>query len=542
MGYTVHDFYQHLLHAGVKSSPSVSSPSVSVKSQSQVPLSNERSTQIKEPDSRAVIKYSDLTSSDSSRIRDQYLSQLRTETEEMRIHFMKMFTSFKENWERNSDADYDYLYASATTLFRINEEDNLVNSTKIFTQVLKRQSHLNFDLLEALISACGTQEDKEAAQKYREAFKKFARRSVLECGPDMASGELPEHVSVVFVLKKDKSFSVNDADDFKHRLCKMLGMKFPQILLHEFETGSIVIRVLVPSNYIRALTTVPLYCDRVLSLQNWNTRCIKFETQEPVHLDSLNVLRSVNFNEVILDRNKVKMVRIELEGAEYIALEYTESFCDESSADTGYIDYMNSLLSKRHRNVPAVKGVYYRSNPEEEKRQYPTIVIENLKPLKDAIVKEEMLQVNQVSLLLDVANSVKSFKHETSKHEVSVCTDAILVQETLSGTEARFCPLYGLSFASNISQSHDQEMVPNSSIPIVELQWMSDVVKFIHFKGSVTGHVNLPDNHVLKEMLNQKWLSDNDQFRPLNYKILCDEIESLLGKYIYIMLMYIFYW
>ena len=259
MGYTVHDFYNHLLHAGVKSSPSVLFPSVSVKSQSQVLLSNERSTQIKEPESGAVIKYSDLTSSDSSRIRDQYLSQLRTETEEMRIHFMKMFTSFKENWERNRDADYDYLHASATTLFRFNEEDNLMNSTKIFTQVLKRQSHLNFDLLEVLISACGTPEDKEAAQKYRDAFKKFARRSVLECGPDMASGELPEHVSVVFVLKKDKSFSVNDADDFKHRLCKMLGMKFPQILLHEFETGSIVMRVLVPSKYIRALTTVPLY-------------------------------------------------------------------------------------------------------------------------------------------------------------------------------------------------------------------------------------------------------------------------------------------
>ena len=137
-----------------------------------------------------------------------------------------------------------------------------------------------------------------------------------------------------------------------------------------------------------------------MSLQSWNTRCIKFETQEPVQLDSLNVLNSVNFSdETILDRNKVKMVQVELEGAQYIALEYTESFCDEFSADTGYIDYMNSLLNKKHRNVPAVKGVYYRSNPEEEKRQFPSIVIENLKPLKDAVVEEEMSQVNQVSLL-----------------------------------------------------------------------------------------------------------------------------------------------
>ena len=156
--------------------------------------------------------------------------------------------------------------------------------------------------------------------------------------------------------------------------------------------------------------------------------------------------------------------------------------------------------------------------------------IENLKPLKDAVVEEEMSQVNQISLLLDVANSVEGFKHDTSKHEVTVCTDAILVRKSSSETEARFCPLYSLSFASNISQSRHQEVVPNSSIPLVELQWMSDVVKFIHFKGSVTEQNDLPENHVLKEMLNQKWLSSNDQFRPLNYKMLCDEIENLLGK------------
>ena len=87
--------------------------------------------------------------------------------------------------------------------------------------------------------------------------------------------------------------------------------------------------------------------------------------------------------------------------------------------------------------------------------------------------------------------------------------------------------MYGLSFIRRIGRLSDQE---NASIPLVELQWMRDVVKFIHFKGSITEKVDLPENHVLKEMFDQKWLSVNDQFRPLSYKILCDEIENLLGK------------
>ena len=59
---------------------------------------------------------------------------------------------------------------------------------------------------------------------------------------------------------------------------------------------------------------------------------------------------------------------------------------------------------------------------------------------------------------------------------------------------------------------------------------MSDMVKFIHFKGSVTKQAELPESHILKEMFDQKWLSKNDQFRPLNFKILCEEIQHLLGK------------
>ena len=437
--------------------------------------------------------------------------------------------------EKNGDADFNDLFFPATDLFEFENSDDLMcdsNSKKVFHQVLLRQSYMNFELLKALIAECGTEEDKEAAEKYSEAFAVYAKRRVFECDPDIVSSELPGHDMVMFVLDKDHNFKVGNAFDFRSCLSEMLGMKYQKIIVHKFEPGSILMYVLVPSKYIRALTTTPLYGDRVLTLQNWNTRCIKFTTRDPVYLDSLNVLDGINFNDkAILEANKVKMMSVELEGAEYIALEYTESFCDESSADTGYIDYMDSLLSKKYRNIPAVKGVYYRSNPEEEKRPYPTVVIENLKPLKEVVVaEEEMPQVNQVSLLLDIANSVASFKSGASKYGVSVCTEAILVQESLSETEAKFCPLYGSSFVSNAERSRDQEIVPSTAIPLVELQWMSDVVKFIHFKGSVTRQAELPESHILKEMFDQKWLSKNDQFRPLNFKILCEEIQHLLGK------------
>ena len=55
-------------------------------------------------------------------------------------------------------------------------------------------------------------EDIEAAHKYTEAFAEYAKRRVFECDPDLICGELSGHGMVMFVLDKDQSFKLIEAN------------------------------------------------------------------------------------------------------------------------------------------------------------------------------------------------------------------------------------------------------------------------------------------------------------------------------------------
>ncbi len=471
---------------------------------------------------------------------NQYLAQLRRDTLKIKKHYSEFSNKFLKTFlsrEERKEVEFDELYVAVQNLFDFEDEymeSFESNSKKLLLEILKLQSYLNFDLIQALICQCGTAKDIQNVEIYTEAFKQYAKRRIFECDVEVLGKELPGHETVMFVLDKKQSSRLKDVYDFKENLCELLGIKPSKILLHEVGIGSIIISIQIPSKLIRFFNTLPLFQTRMLSLKEWHTKSYKLK-EEIVHLSHWNVLNSVDFGNVsVVHAASAEILPIVLDDREYLALKYTKSFSDESTADVGYIKYLDVFLSGKYKNIPAVKGVYYHQSSEEETHHYPTIVVENLKSLEEASTKQEISTVTQISLLSDITCSVASFESD-QRHQVSVFPDSVFVQDSVdpdSGLTARFCPLYGHSFHIKHINLLDQPPPSlSTSLPLEQLQWMSNVVKFIHFQGNVKTDTDLPEDHILKKLFDHRWISAEDRFRPPNFKSLSEELQHLLGKF-----------
>lgn len=342
---------------------------------------------------------------------------------------------------------------------------------------------------------------------------------------------LPGRDTIMFVLDKDQNFKLIDAEDFKTDLCKMLGVKQHKLILHRFERGSIVLSILVPGSITQALRITPLYHNSMLSLKNWNTLSVNFSESDIINLSRWHVLNAVDLTTsegTISDTECTRIVPVQLEEEEFMALEYRGTLAGMDTADAGYVDYLESLFSGKHKNIPQVKGIYYQQPEQGQcvKNKYPMVIIEKLKPLKDLSSEREIPEVSQVSILLNIVNSLEGFKSSTS-HKVSVCAESVFVSESLSETEAKFCPLYGSSFSR---EANVHVKVSTAPLPLADLEWMNDLIKFMQFQGSVTDENELPDKHILKKMFGQKWLAKDPRFRPSNFKTLSEELRHLLGQ------------
>ena len=461
-------------------------------------------------------------------------SVLKRETEKIQLKYSSLSQSFKRNFleqEKSGGVCFDDLLSCAIEVFNFENCEDLVDCKQLLNKIiLRQQNYMNFHKLVHLISTFCTEKDNEDAQNYIEEYKHYAKQRVFKCSLDLVkddrvmfvSDELPGHDKVVFVLDKDQSFTLINAEDFRVLICEMLGISCHQLILVRIRPGSITIVALIPRKYLHALTNVPLCRNKVLTLKTWDTIRIGLNEQQTISLDHLKLLDDVNFDEgTIVDSESISVLPVDVNGTKFMALQYTACYSDEHSADTGYVDYMERFLSGKHCNLPALKGVYYHSESDDSNRHYPVVVVESLKPLKDVLIENE---VDQVSVLSDVVSSVASFGSDHVK--CKVVPDAVFVRDSSSDIQARFCPLYGHSYVSAQSQA----LVPHKRVPLGELLWMDELVRFVHFKGNVPCKSELPEKHVLKKMFEQRWLSKEARFRPANLQVLSEELHQLLGK------------
>ena len=468
-------------------------------------------------------------------------SLLKRQTDKIRMKYSLFSQSFMTNFlgrEKTGSVSFDNLYRSAADVFDFENHEDLLksrNCEQVLNQFLLQQSYVNFDKLKHVIIMCGTEEDKKNSEQYIEEYMHYAKQRVFECDPHLISSEpkrddrvvfvsdeLPGHDKVMFVLDQDHTFRLMDADDFRVCICELLEMSCHQLILVKFRPGSITIVALIPRKYVRALTNVPLCRDKVLTLKKWDTLCIGLNEQQSITLNHLKLLDNVNFDKgTIVKSESINVLPVDVNGTKCMALEYTACYSDEHSADTDYVDYMERFLSGKHCNLPALKGVYYHPESDDSNRHYPVVVVESLESLKDVLIENE---VDQVSVLSDVVSSVASFGSDHVK--CKVVPDAVFIGDSSHDIQARFCPLYGHSYVSSQSQA----LVPHTRVPLGELQWMDELVKFIHFKGNVPFKSELPEKHVLKKMFEQRWLSKEERFRPQNLQVLSEELHQLLGK------------
>ena len=471
--------------------------------------------------------------------RKLHCSILKDQTEHIRREYSTLSQTFKRNVlerEKAGSVCFDDLYECAIEVFNFENCEDLVDCKQLLNKIiLRQQNYMNFDRLKHLISLYGTEEDKKNAEKYTKEYTQYAKQRVFECDPGLISSEpvredrvvfvseeLPGHYKVMFVLDKGHTFRLIDAYDFKVSVCKILQMSPHKMILVKFRPGSITIVALIPRKYAHALTNVPLCHDKVLALKEWDTLRIGLNEQQTISLDHLKLLDNVNFDKgTIVTSKTINILPVDVNGTKCMVLEYTACYHDEDSADSGYVDYMERFLSGKHSNLPPLKGVYYHPESDDTNRHYPVIVVERLKLLRDICIEKE---VDQVSVLSDVVTSVTSFGRDHVK--CKVVPDAVFVENSSNNIQARFCPLYGHSYISDESQA----LVPNTPIPLGELRWMDELVKFIYFKSNVPDKSELPENHVLKIMFDQRWLSKEERFRPRSYKVVSEELHQLLGK------------
>lgn len=469
--------------------------------------------------------------------RRQFLAQLEIETTAIKILFTKLAQDFRKSFlkrEKNGEVTFCELSTTAQSLFDFDENDIKSlqsNSNALLLEIIQKQSYVNFEFLKCVIESCGTEDEMKRVAMYANAFKEYAKKRTVEYDSDENFiCDIPAgHETIMFILDKDqKPFRLIDADNFRERLSQLLGIESHKIFLQRIRHGCIIISILVSSKYINFFSTVPLFHQKMLSLKALSTQSYRLRNEEVV-LNNWNILESVKFT----DSPNPKIMCATINRSEFMALKYTKRFSSKLTADVGYVKYLNVFLSGKYRNLPTVKGIYYhhlhRSRKGTYLCSYPTIVLEKLKSLEDIVLTQTISPINQISLLFDISCSISSFESDQSL-QISIYPDSVFVLETSDqdcNLNGRLCPLYGYSY-HNIqfvsSDSHFPEPLARS-----KLLWMKNIVEFIHFRGKNFAK-ELPESHILKRMFDQKWISKKDQFRPTSYKVLCEELQHLLGK------------
>ena len=448
--------------------------------------------------------------------------RLKVQTRDIKSHYssfsFSLMTSVIERIERG-EVKFSELSLVVKDFFHdLTDADPLLSGccTKdLFGEIRGRQSYVNFNVLQAVARECGTEEDKKGMEIYEEAFFDYAKKRTFQCDPELLGQEITGYKIVMFVLDKDHEYKLMDAYEFKAIISKWLNC---EVHLLKGGLGSIVIFIQVPPKCIHALEVAPLYHHRVLRLKSWGIQFYGLDGfPEIINLNNLRVVEAseVQFNDddSIMTIGKTKIISALWEKMECMAFEYMASLPDESEADTGYVSYLQSLVSGKLKNLPAIKGVLYRYS-----NKYPVIIFEKMKRLQD-ILSEKVSHVNQVSVLADLVECISSFQN----YEVKIFMDSIFVRDDILEIEAKFCPLYGYSFTAVNLDSHD------GPIPCNELKWMDELVKSLEFQGSVSYGTELPHDHILKKLFTQKWLAKDDRFRPGDYKELLSELQHVLG-------------
>lgn len=304
--------------------------------------------------------------------------------------------------------------------------------------------------------------------------------------------------------------------DFEAGLCANFSISpdsMDMVYIGEF------ISIQIPEKYAQNFVFTPFYSSRIVALKNQKVQFMK-QKEHIFFLTKWNVFKEedITIGEEISLHGQNRIMSVALRGNNCIGIEY----CGDSR-DEGYLHYLESVLNNHFENIPAIKGLYY------ARKEYPLLIMEDCMLLEKGVTKFPVKEVNQVSFLLDVVNCIIKFRDTNQSIAIKVYSDAVYVHDKGKRLEAKLCPLYGYSFTLDPGEVIYHK--PSKSLLLDDLQWMVNITKYLQF-GNYTD--KLPEDHVMKKLLEQKWLSTDDNFRPCSFRALREDLQDLHGKYMII--------
>ena len=119
---------------------------------------------------------------------------------------------------------------------------------KIFLVLNDYFSFFNYDIIEHIIAALGTEEDKANLQSYKETFDRYAKRRIYECGPHFGPVSDNDHADVfVKVDSRYDNYTVEEIKGFCNKLSETLHVSSQGVLrLCGIEKGCLQLTFQVP--------------------------------------------------------------------------------------------------------------------------------------------------------------------------------------------------------------------------------------------------------------------------------------------------------
>ena len=120
---------------------------------------------------------------------------------------------------------------------------------KIFLVLKDYFSFFNYHIIEYIIKALGTAEDKTKLQKYKEDFNQYAKRRIFECQQDFGPISDADHADLfIKVDAQFENYTVAEIEVFRHKLSELLRVSSQGVLrLCRVEEGCFQLTFQVPS-------------------------------------------------------------------------------------------------------------------------------------------------------------------------------------------------------------------------------------------------------------------------------------------------------
>ena len=120
---------------------------------------------------------------------------------------------------------------------------------QIFLVLKDYFSFFNHHIIEYIIKALGTEEDKAKLQKYKDDFNQYAKRRIFECQSDFGPISDVHHADIfVKVDEQYENYTVAEIGVFRHKLSELLCVSSEGVLrLCRVEEGCFQLTFQVPS-------------------------------------------------------------------------------------------------------------------------------------------------------------------------------------------------------------------------------------------------------------------------------------------------------